>query len=124
MKRAILLIEDDIPIRCQVKRILERRYTVYTAETIEGCRCVLRDHHIDLILLDMIFPDDGGGRDPALHLRRNIACGGIPIVAVNDYSDPSSGEPRMESAWPAYAARSRDRSERPSTGALLAGITY
>jgi DNA-binding response OmpR family regulator len=57
----ILLIEDDADLSNANRRALElRRYTIYTALTLERAREILNENEPDIILLDVMLPDGDG----------------------------------------------------------------
>jgi len=57
----ILIIEDDIPLRQTLKKVLQRQgFTVAEAEGVQQATARLADQAFDLILLDLRLPDGNG----------------------------------------------------------------
>ncbi len=102
MKRAILLIGDNIPMQRLVKAILERRFDVYAAQTIEECRRIVMDHVIDIVILDRSFPEQPDGMDPADYLRLQLPVREAQIVMVNTSECVESGRPDIRMGHPAF----------------------
>ncbi len=58
---SILVIDDERGIRAGCRRALEPGgHNVETASTLEEGRAILREHRIDLVLLDIMMPDGSG----------------------------------------------------------------
>jgi two-component system OmpR family response regulator len=78
-KAAHILVVDDHPeIRNLVSRVLEKDgYRVSTAADGRQMRQRLRDHVIDLIVLDLMLPVEDG-----LALCRDLRAGGSPIPII------------------------------------------
>ena len=57
----ILVVDDDKNIRMLYRAVLEEaNYTVFTAEDGEGALRLLDQHHIDLVVLDIMMPKMDG----------------------------------------------------------------
>lgn len=73
----ILLVEDDLSLNKGVTFAMTKdQHKVYSTYTIDEAEGVLREHQIDLILLDINLPD-GNGIDFCQQIRENSP---IPIV--------------------------------------------
>ncbi|MDF3127696.1 response regulator [Kiritimatiellaeota bacterium B1221] len=80
MKKTILIIDDEAPIRRLSKRLLERKqYQTLEAENGQAGLHLLEQHpeEIDAVLLDLHLPD-GSGNEWAIRLR--AVCPNIPII--------------------------------------------
>lgn len=80
MSSHILIVDDHREIRDLVGKLLEREgFRVSTAADGEEMHLVLRDHSIDLIVLDLMLPKVDG-----LLLCRDLRAGGsdIPIIML------------------------------------------
>jgi PAS domain S-box-containing protein len=83
----ILVVEDEMPVRDFVTRLLAGRgYEVLTAGTGTEALDVWREHHdrIQMLFTDMIMPDGFSGADLARQLRREDA--GLKIIYTSGYS--------------------------------------
>jgi len=84
---AILLVEDEAPVRAFASRALKLRgYTVFEAETGEEALRILDDSdlHIDLFLTDVIMP----GMDGPSWVREALtARPATPVVFVSGYAE-------------------------------------
>jgi len=60
-KSQILLVEEDSSVRASLQRVLQsENYTVAAVGSTAGARQVLRDQHVDLVLMDVDSPDHDG----------------------------------------------------------------
>ncbi|MDX2272974.1 MAG: PAS domain S-box protein [Cyanobacteriota bacterium] len=75
-RAAILHIEDDLDISQIVITLLQDIAQVYQVKTLKEARRFLKDHHIDLILLDIGLPD-GSGLDLLTEINHQPT---IPVV--------------------------------------------
>ena len=59
--KRILLVEDNTILADVLERkFVEKNYTIYTALNAQIARKILAEHEIDLILLDLVLPDEHG----------------------------------------------------------------
>jgi two-component system cell cycle sensor histidine kinase/response regulator CckA len=85
--KSILLVEDEPPLRCVVKRILERSgYKVLEAESGPEALAVWRQHieEIGLLFTDMIMPDGISGRELAERLQSEKRS--LRVIYTTGYS--------------------------------------
>ena len=83
--RRIFLVEDDLANRAIIQMMLERNGAKtaierWGIETVERIRAFLP---VDLILLDLQFPDGVSGFDIFDEIRAEIDLKNIPILAVS-----------------------------------------
>ena len=83
----IMVVDDDKNTRMLLKAVLENEYyTVYTAENGEDALAVMDQHHIDLVVLDIMMPKmDGYEFTKALRESNN----NLPILMVSAKQLPS-----------------------------------
>jgi len=83
----IMVVDDDKNTRMLLKAVLENEhYTVYTAENGEDALSVMDQHHIDLVVLDIMMPKmDGYEFTKALRDSNN----NLPILMVSAKQLPS-----------------------------------
>ena len=61
VKSQILLVEEDGSVLVSLQRVLQsENYTVAAVGSTAGARQVLRDQHVDLVLMDVDSPDHDG----------------------------------------------------------------
>ena len=77
----IMVVDDDKNTRMLLKAVLENEhYTVYTAENGEDALAVMDQHHIDLVVLDIMMPKMDG-----LTVLRKIRQSGktLPVLILS-----------------------------------------
>jgi CheY-like chemotaxis protein len=83
MKKTILVVDDDVDVIESRKIILEHNnYNVLTATTIDVAWELIKNHKVDLILLDVMMNKDTDGFFFAQKLKTDSAFKEIPIVLV------------------------------------------
>ena len=60
MEKTILLIEDSKEIYQMVNQALSRMANIHWGISLEEGRSLLKEHHVDLLLLDLELPDGNG----------------------------------------------------------------
>ncbi|HNX25548.1 MAG TPA: fused response regulator/phosphatase [Spirochaetota bacterium] len=86
MKKRILLIDDEAPVRDFMKKILVRSgYVVFTASDGKEAIDMLETLYVDLIILDMHMPNMNG-LDVLRHIRKNELTN-KPVLMVSGYHD-------------------------------------
>lgn len=93
----IFIIEDNASNLAIMKTMLEReRATVHFARWAEGTlRKLLALPKLDMILLDLMFPDNVTGFDIFTDIRQHEALKTVPIAAVSA-TDPSTVLKRLQ----------------------------
>ncbi len=77
----IMVVDDDKNTRMLLKAVLEgENYTVVTAENGEDALAVMDNHHVDLVVLDVMMPKMDGYEFTSL-LRQND--NNLPILMVS-----------------------------------------
>jgi DNA-binding NtrC family response regulator len=90
MKQHILVVDDDLGPRESLKAVFSKEYRVTLADSAEAGMAVLSRERVDLVLLDVIMPDEGG----LSFLRRLKAVhADLPVVMI---SASSSVQPVVE----------------------------
>ena len=83
-KEEILVVDDDERIRRLLKRYLTRNnMSVHEAENGQQMRYLLDSHNIDLILLDLVMPEEDGF-DLARDVRQKSE---VPIIILSGRAD-------------------------------------
>lgn len=86
MKKRILLIDDEAPVKDFMKKILLRSgYSVFTASDGKEALEMLESLYVDLIILDMHMPNMNG-IDVLRHIRKHKLTN-KPVLMVSGYHD-------------------------------------
>lgn len=86
MKKRILLIDDEAPVKDFMKKILVRSgYVVFTASDGKEAIEMLESLYVDLIILDMHMPNMNG-LDVLRHIRQHELTN-KPVLMVSGYHD-------------------------------------
>lgn len=82
--RTIMIIDDDVELVENVMTILDDPDTKMVAmDTIEGAIQKLQDVQPDLLILDVMFPENpAGGFDLAREIRKTTDIKSIPIILL------------------------------------------
>ena len=59
-KKKILVVEDDPDMICIYKEILDKDYDLLVAEDTKKARELLENHKPDLMILDIVLPEESG----------------------------------------------------------------
>jgi CheY-like chemotaxis protein len=105
----ILYIEDNMSNLMLVKRVLSRRPEVRLIEAMEGRLGVAlaREHHPDLILLDLHLPDISGIEVLRL-VREDPSTKGIPVAVISADATPGQIERLMADGVVDYLTKPLD----------------
>jgi Amt family ammonium transporter len=113
----VLIVEDDEAARALMERTLHAEgYTVLTASNGAEGLDVIRDHHVDLILLDLMMPVMDGFSFVA-ELRQDSKRSGIPVIVVTAKDLTAEDRGRLEGAVETIVAK-----ESGLTSQLLARV--
>lgn len=123
----IMVVDDDKNTRMLLKAVLEgENYTVITAENGEDALAVMDNHHVDLVVLDIMMPKMDGYEFTSL-LRQNdnnlpilmVSAKQLPadkkkgfIVGTDDYMTKPIDEEEMLLRIKALLRRAKIASER------------
>ncbi len=82
----IKIIDDDPEVRALISDILgQAGYAVSAYDRTEGAIRLLETDPPDLLLLDVMFPEDAsGGLELAMDIRRNARTKTIPIILLTN----------------------------------------
>ena len=109
--KRIFIIEDNIDNRIIIQVLLEQNGAQTAFERWGGADSIRRLHEfsqIDLIILDLMFPNQVTGYDVFDRVRREAEFALVPIVAVSA-SDPTTEIPRLrEKGFAGFIAKPVD----------------
>jgi len=80
-RKTILTVDDDPVVRLSVNQFLADEYNVLMAEDGHEAMNVTRDHHVDLILLDIMMPGFDGF-STLLLLKNEDHTKSIPVIML------------------------------------------
>jgi DNA-binding response OmpR family regulator len=87
MDQLIQIVEDDADIRFIVENILED--ASYAVETFESAKAFFerkQGEKVDLVILDVMFPD-GSGIEISKGLKTDSETSGIPVIIMSAHSN-------------------------------------
>lgn len=83
MGRHILIVDDEPNIlRILSFKLRREGFTTFEAESAEIAESLLKEHEIDLVLLDVALATPTNGFDLAAKLRRNSRTKHLPIIML------------------------------------------
>lgn len=86
----ILVVEDSSVVRTKIQRMLKRMgHIVLAAEDGHKGLAMLREHDVDIILLDIMMPDISGFEVLEIIRRDNGLCH-IPVIVISVLTDVTS----------------------------------
>ena len=105
---SILIIDDDSSARYGMRRALEGRYRVVEAESADAARKGLASSGVDLILLDLVMPDEDG-----LTFLRGLREGGdeTPVLVVSALDTAKTAVEALQSGAADYIVKGFDIEE-------------
>ncbi|HTS11478.1 MAG TPA: sigma-54 dependent transcriptional regulator [Candidatus Limnocylindrales bacterium] len=106
--RTILIVDDDGSARYGMRRALEGKYRVVEAESAEAARKGLAGAAPDLILLDLVMPDEDG-----LAFLRRLRGGGddTPVLIVSALDTAKTAVDALQSGAADYIVKGFDIEE-------------
>jgi DNA-binding response OmpR family regulator len=83
----ILVVDDDQEIGFMMKLMLEHKgYSVIIEERAERTEEILRNHSVDLVILDMLIAGVKG-TDVSVRIKKNAATANIPVMMITALPD-------------------------------------
>lgn len=106
--RTMLIVDDDAAARYGMRRALEGRYRVMEAESAEAARKVLAGSGVDLVLLDLVMPNEDG----LTFLRRLREAGDeTPVLVVSALDTAKTAVEALQSGAADYIVKGFDIEE-------------
>lgn len=80
----IMIVDDDVELSDNMAACLRKEgYTLATTDTIQGALEKLRGYKPDLVILDMMFPENPlGGLTLAKEIRHDRELASLPIILL------------------------------------------
>ena len=101
----ILLVEDDLFNREALKIILKKQYKTPAAVSVGEAKKQLREHEVDLILLDLSLEGDENGLDLVAYLKAEDKLKDIPIIAVTAHAFTTDRDNVIEAGCDNYMSK-------------------
>lgn len=103
---SVLIVDDDPEIRFATSRVLKSAgYTVYEAEDKDSCLRMVREQKPDLILLDVVLPNDSG-YEVCRQIKTNAEWRGIYVILLSGIKTSSEDQSEgLEQGADGYIAR-------------------
>jgi two-component system nitrogen regulation response regulator NtrX len=106
--RTILIVDDEQPARYGMRRALEGKYRIVEAESADAARAIAAREHSDLILLDVVMPDEDG----LAFLRRLRGNGDeTPVLIVSALDTARTAVEALQSGAADYIVKGFDIEE-------------
>ncbi|HTH55937.1 MAG TPA: response regulator [Cyclobacteriaceae bacterium] len=115
MKKQILVIDDDMAMRCLLQNMLSEKYDVSCADNgLEACYRLSADNIPDLIISDMCMPEMDG-----LELLKALGASGlyknIPVIILSTLEDNHTRERCLGHGAIAYLSKPFEAQELMQT---------
>lgn len=105
MRKTVLLIEDDLPIRENTAEMLEiNGYTVVTARNGKEGFHLIREKKVDVILCDILMPEMDG-MTLFEQLSRHSDTKAIPFIFLTAMTEPEEINRGMEKGASGYLTK-------------------
>ncbi len=116
----IMIIDDDVEIAANTAAIMSKEgHAVSMLHSIEGVVPILSKDQPDLVILDVMFPDNPvAGFDLARQIRRNKATRTLPVIlltGVNQHFPAEFSAKDIDPDWMPV----QDFIEKPAKAAVL-----
>ncbi len=87
MTAKILVVDDDQEIGFMMKMMLEHKgYSVFVMERADGVEEKIKEHNVDLIILDMLIAGTKG-TDVCRRLKANPDTVALPVIMITALPD-------------------------------------
>lgn len=104
--KLVLLVDDDELMRARIPVVLEAAgYDVISAASPEAAVALLREHIPDVVLLDLMYPDQGRPAFDAIQVIREQTGMRIPVAIISGRADFSSRLEAVRSGADSYIAK-------------------
>lgn len=85
--KKILVIDDDLDIGIVIQLLLEYRgYEVFLVESAEQAGEIIRNSHIDLVILDMLL-SGSNGIDYIAGFKSDTSMAHVPVMMMSAHPD-------------------------------------
>ena len=103
-KPAMLIVDDNPEMLDYIRKIMESKYTVHTAENGQDALDVLKDKDINIIICDWMMPVMDG-LSLLRKVRGNVATSHIPFIMLTAKTDTESKVESMKAGADAYVEK-------------------
>jgi DNA-binding response OmpR family regulator len=106
----ILTIEDSVETQLILKRLLEDHHQVHACYDLSSARQYLRQHPVNLILLDLMLPD-GPGLNIFQEFGTNPSLPQTPIIVLSSVNDLKTRVTSLKSGADDYVMKPFEKQE-------------
>jgi len=101
----VLIVEDDTLLSGMLEReFVEKRYEVYKAQNAEKARGILAIHDIDVMVLDLVLPDEHG-LSFLKELRKRGKTKNIPVIIASNLGQQEEIEQGLKAGAVDYVVK-------------------
>ena len=105
MKQHILIVDDDMPMRCLLKNILSKKYEIICVNSaMEACNWLSDGNFPDLIVSDLEMPEMSG-MEFLTTLRESGLYKNIPVVILSTLQDERTKQSCLSEGAVAYVGK-------------------
>ncbi len=105
MPKTILIVEDDeLSMKLETDLLQAHGYDVLQSVDGKDAMELAREHHPDLIIMDIQLPDVSGMEYTKM-LKADDALRDIPVLAVTAFALKGDEERILEAGWDGYIAK-------------------
>ncbi|MBC8549357.1 MAG: PAS domain-containing protein [Candidatus Brocadiales bacterium] len=104
-KAKVLIVEDDINAQNLLKFFLRDLCDTFFAVSVAEAKSSLKEHNVDLVLLDLSLIGNEDGLDLARFMRESKQWKTLPIVAVTAHAFTSDRDNVLEAGCDDYIAK-------------------
>jgi DNA-binding response OmpR family regulator len=83
----VLIIDDEESVRVALRAILQSEYEILEADSASKALDLLKQHHADLVTLDVFMPGESG-LDTLRHIRESK--GALPVIMITGHASVDS----------------------------------
>lgn len=101
----VLVVEDDIILSDALERkFIEKGYKAYVAPNASTAKNILQEHEVDVILLDLVLPDEHG-LGFLRELKKDKRTNKIPVVIISNLGQQEEIEQGIQAGATDYLVK-------------------
>jgi len=104
-KPVVLLVEDDLHNRKTLEVILKGKYETPYAVSVAEAKKRLREHQVDLMILDLSLEGDEDGLDLIAYMKAKAGLKDIPVIAVTAHAFVTDRDNVLNAGCDAYMSK-------------------
>ncbi|TRX60134.1 response regulator [Fulvivirga sp. M361] len=108
MKKRVVVIDDDYPIRLLLQKVLESSYSVHAFRNVaQAVEYMTHEGNPDVIITDIKLPVIDG-KDFLRNMKTNARFSSIPVVVVSSWTDEETKNECLTNGADAYIKKPFD----------------